>query len=142
MAKKINKTSVADALKVIADALTADTTETKTEEKAPSRKFYAVYQTVNYLPSDYSGGYITDPEKLAVYYKLNPTHKPLARQFDLKTAGSPRYLVEVTKGNEELAKKTAEEAMAGLSLLAGNGDPKRTGVEYSYTVVTMMDGIV
>lgn len=130
MSKKINKTTVADALKVIAEALTASDAPTETEAKREPETLIAIYGYNKYSPADYNGRYITDPAKLKEYYKIHPEAE---RHFNVKLAGAPRWTAQLTKDNDATARKGAREALAGLKALSGDPDQqRRNGYETEY----------
>jgi hypothetical protein len=134
MAKTTNKTSVADALKIIAEAIEkGEKIDLSTaEEKREPDMVYAIYGYNTYAPCDYNGRYITDPKAQAEYFKIYPDQKA-SKQFKLQNAGAPRWVVPASG---EGAKKKAEEALTGLRHLAPDG---RQGYTIEYRLYEMKE---
>lgn len=117
MSKKTNKTSVAEALKVIADALSHDDEPVAKEETKETKKFFAVYVHQTVSPTNYqTGQYIYDEKAKEAYYQMYPQYRP--KPWSLATNNlAPRYTVEIEKDDETKALVKIEKAVEGLKLI-------------------------
>lgn len=130
---KSNKTSVADALKVIADALTGgDKKEVKKEADTP-KSFYAVYVETRQAPIDArTGQYINDATAQEAYYNLYPQYRPKPWSIAAISV-APRYTVAIETGKEDEALDSINKAVQGLKLLNAPS-VAQYGDKYTYHV--------
>jgi hypothetical protein len=141
MSKKTNKTSVAEALKVIADALTSeDKAETTSKVKKP-KSFLAIYVEQRYAPSDArTGQYIYDEDAQEAYYQMYPSYRP--KKWALETNNqAPRYMVEIENGDEKAALTKIEKGLEGLKLI-NNAATQQYKDKFHYHVVKIEETTV